>query len=371
MSEIVLSICVAIYNIKEQFLKECIESVIYDKSEDIEIILGDDCSDNGCGKICESYAAKDKRIKYIRLKENSGVSVLRNTMIKNARGKIITFVDGDDVIRYDYAEKLRCAAESGFDIVMFSIKQFYSDLPKVTDGEDGVTELPVSAAKRFSAACLTGKPPHIEEYNMKDTTPSSVCIKAYKRSFLEENGLEFEKGVKKSQDTVFNTKAFYCCKKLGYIDAVLYFYRTNPSSVCNRYSANFEKMMNACFLCDKENLEKLYNNDPKIKDALYKYKTILIIIDNFRLNIFHKDNPHSKKERKAEFLRFIKSEPYKDFFENCDFSSYEWRERKLILTLAKKEKFSLLDFMYKNPVTFKIYGGVTHRLLKLVKRGEN
>ena len=368
MKEIALSICVAVYNIKQEFLKECIESLISDKSEDIEIILGDDCSNNGCDEILKYYESKDERIKYIRPEKNGGVSVLRNLMIQNAKGRVITFVDGDDVVSESYVSYMRTASKSDYDIVMFGIKQFYLNLPETKRSGAAIRGLPEEASKRFSIACLTGKPPHIEEYQMKDTTPSSVCIKAYKTDFIRENNLYFKEGVKKSQDTVFNTSAFYKCKKLGYIDEVLYFYRTNPSSVCNRYSAGFEKMMQACFNCDKENLEKLYNNAPEVKSAFYKYKTILIIIDNFRLNIFHKDNPNSKKQRKAEFLRFLESEPYKEFFESCDFTAYEWRERKLILTLARKKRFGLLDFMYKNPITFKIYGGLANRLSKIKGR---
>lgn len=367
--KIILSICVAIYNIKEEFLRECIESVIKNKAPEIEIILGDDCSKEYVREICLEYKSKDERIKYIRPEKNGGVSAVRNLMIENASGRFITFVDGDDVVTEDYAEKILAAAEKNFDIVMFGIKRFCGEAPKIQNSSDGAAAIPQKACREFSIACLTGSPTSMEEYGMKQCTPSSVCLEAYRREFLLKNNLRFTEGIKKSQDTLFNTSAYYCCNSLGYMADILYLYRGNPASVCNRYSADFDKMMFMCFECDEKNLQRLYNGDEKIKNKLYKYKLILIITDNFRLNIFHKDNPKSKKERKADFLKFRESEPYAGFFENFDFSSYNWRERKLILKLAKNRRFEILDFMYKYPVTFKIYGWTANKLSGL-KRGK-
>ena len=362
-----LSVCVAIYNIKEEILRECIESLIRDKAENAEIILGDDCSDNGADKICLEYAKKDSRIKYIRPEKNGGVSALRNKMTDAAKGKLITFVDGDDVVSENYIKRISAAADGDWDIVMFGIRGFVRELPPSDDISDGVRTIPNNACMQFSRACLTGEPPHAEDFGIKESTPSSVCIKAYRREFLKENNIRFAENVEKSQDTVFNTKAFFCCRSLGYIPDILYFYRKNPDSICNRYSKNFDKIMSACFECDNKNLNELFGGNTEVRDALYRYKIILIIIDNFKLNIFHRDNPGNKYKRKSEFLEFVGSEPYKSFFENFDFDSYEWRERKLILKLAKNKNFGMLDFMYKYPITFKAYGWIKNKLSGAVR----
>ncbi len=353
----ILSICVAIYNISEPFLRQCIESIISDKSADIEIILGDDCSDMPIPQICLEYEKSDSRVRYIRQSENGGISRMRNTMIDAARGKWITFIDGDDAVSVGYASCIcKALKDTEFDIVMFKWQRFDDIIPHIKAEMLPIAPLLQAAAQQFSRACLTGEPPHIEDFGMTDSTPSSVCIKAYKRSFINKNNLKFRDGMKKSQDVEFNTRAFFECGSIGYLPQTLYLYRKNIGSITNRYSANFEKIICDCIKYDAENLNTLFKNDAEILKQWRKYKLILYIINTFELNIFHKNNPEARKYRKAEFEKFIHNEPFCTFFKTFDFSSYEWHERRLILKLAAKEKFFVLDAMYKFPISFKIYG---------------
>lgn len=93
-----LSVIIPVYNVSK-YLEECIESIINQTLKDIEIILVNDCSpDNNDEAICLNYQKKDSRIKYIKHDINKGVSEARNTGLKNATGKYITFVDGDDYL---------------------------------------------------------------------------------------------------------------------------------------------------------------------------------------------------------------------------------------------------------------------------------
>lgn len=361
-----ISVCVAIHNIREDFLRQCIESLILDKSEDIEIILGDDCSAFICRTICLEYAKKDNRIKYIRLSQNLGVSVLRNTMMDEASGDVITFVDADDAVSEDYIKKVRIAANTENDIVMYQLKRFWGKIPESENNDSIPVSIPIEAARVFSISCMTGRAYDNESYGVNNSTPSSVCIKTYKKSFLERYNLRFEKGLKKSQDTVFNTRAFYYCRSLGYIDEVLYFYRKNPDSICNRYSGDFENIMNNCIEYDKKNLKELYNNDAAVKRDFNVYKIIKVIIENFSLNIFHKDNPHTIKERKTDFDKFIETEQYRDFLNNFNYNEYDWNERKLVLRLAKKKRFHTLNFFYTFPFAFRVYGKLKRILSKLI-----
>lgn len=92
-----LSIIIPVYKI-EQYLGECIESVLNQSFEDFELILVDDGSPDNCGKICNEYARNDSRVKVIHQK-NRGVNVARNNGLCIASGKYIMFVDGDDRIK--------------------------------------------------------------------------------------------------------------------------------------------------------------------------------------------------------------------------------------------------------------------------------
>ena len=91
-----LSIIVPVYNV-EEYIAECIDSILAQTYKDWELILVDDGSKDNSGKICDEYAQKDSRIKVIH-KENEGLSSSRNTGLDNISGKFVTFVDSDDII---------------------------------------------------------------------------------------------------------------------------------------------------------------------------------------------------------------------------------------------------------------------------------
>ncbi len=356
-----LSICVAIYNIKAEYLRACIESARVGLPAEAELILGDDGSKEETAKICREYADKDERIRYIRPERNGGVSYIRNIMTDEAKGKWLTFIDGDDAVANGYAAAICNAlssADKEYDIVMFKWQRFDGDVPRIEAKSENIKAVPHSAAGDFSRACLTGEPPHIEKYGMVDSTPSSVCIKAYRREFLNENNLRFTVGIRKSQDVDFNTRAFFVCKTLGYLPQTLYLYRKNPASVTNRYNPDIKKILYDSIGCDRHNLMELYQNDRGIERLWRRYKLLFYLINFFELDVFHRDNPKKYVERRQDFIGFIQEKPFGDFFITFDFLSYDWNERKLILMLAAKRKFGVLNFMYRHPITFKIYGKI-------------
>ena len=91
-----VSIIIPIYN-SEQYLGKCIDSVLKQTFTDFELLLINDGSTDSSGKICDEYALKDARVRVFH-KENGGVSAARNTGIKAAKGKYVTFVDADDTL---------------------------------------------------------------------------------------------------------------------------------------------------------------------------------------------------------------------------------------------------------------------------------
>lgn len=369
--KIILTVCVAVYNICDEFLRSCIESLISDKYENVEILLGDDGSRRQTADICAEYAKKDLRVRHIRREANSGVSVTRNIMIQSARGEWISFVDGDDAVLNGYSECLCNAAkeaEHTYDIIMYEWERFNGSVPPGKAVRVPPVPVPCRAARQFSEACLTGAPPHTEEYGITESTPSSVCNKMYRRGFLIENNLMFVPGIKKSQDVIFNTQAYFECKCLGYIPEKLYLYRKNSDSVTNRYSADFETVIRNCIKCDLYNLEHLFSGNAQTRRLWEKYKLTHYAMNNFALNFFHRGNPNKRSVRKNAFFGFVRSEPFKTFFKEFDFSAYEWHERRIILKLAASEKFGILDLMYHFPFSFKMYGKIMSVITKIHKR---
>ena len=96
MNEPLVSIITPVYN-AERFLSDTIKSVQNQTYKNWEILLIDDCSKDNSAQIIKEFQQYDNRIKYIKLKKNSGASVSRNEGIRNAKGRFIAFVDSDDI----------------------------------------------------------------------------------------------------------------------------------------------------------------------------------------------------------------------------------------------------------------------------------
>ena len=103
MPNIVLSIIIPVYNV-EQYINQCIESILIQTYHDYEIILIDDGSTDSSGEICDTYAQKDSRVKVVH-KINGGVSSARNIGLQMIKGKYLTFIDPDDFINIDTYEE--------------------------------------------------------------------------------------------------------------------------------------------------------------------------------------------------------------------------------------------------------------------------
>ena len=104
-----VSVVVPIYN-TAKYLPECLDSLLAQTHQDLEIILIDDGSTDESGKIADDYAKKDKRIKVIHQK-NAGQSAARNRGIKEATGEFLSFVDSDDKLKPDFIKKLLAGYE--------------------------------------------------------------------------------------------------------------------------------------------------------------------------------------------------------------------------------------------------------------------
>ena len=99
-----ISVVVPVYNV-EKYLERCIESIIKQTYQNLDIILVDDGSTDSSGKICDFYATKDSRINVIH-QMNGGLSDARNKGISVSRGELIAFIDSDDYVAIDYIEYL-------------------------------------------------------------------------------------------------------------------------------------------------------------------------------------------------------------------------------------------------------------------------
>ena len=121
-----ISVVIPAYNV-EKYLDKCMNSVLNQSFTDFEVLLIDDGAKDSTVQLCDKYAEKDTRVKTYH-KKNGGLSDARNAGINVARGKYVTFIDGDDYVKDNYLELLyntllkHCA-----DISAVRIQKFYSD----------------------------------------------------------------------------------------------------------------------------------------------------------------------------------------------------------------------------------------------------
>ena len=211
--EDLISIIVPVYNV-ENFLNECIESIIKQSYKNIEIILVDDGSTDTSGAICDELSQKDNRIKVFH-KKNGGLSDARNYGIKKAAGNYIMFVDSDDIISENIVFLLFQAIDkSNSDVSVCNLMHFQDgDLPLFSD---------VKNVKDLSGQ------ESLEDLLYQRLISTSSCAKLYKKESI--NDIAFVKG-QRFEDNEFLFKVFNSVNKVTYINANLYGYRHRKKSI--------------------------------------------------------------------------------------------------------------------------------------------
>ena len=113
-----VSVIVPVFNV-EKYLRQCLDSILQQTYQNLEIIIINDGSTDGSDAICREYAGKDSRISYFA-KENTGISDTRNVGIRQATGEYVTFVDSDDWVEHTYVEELHDKLKA-YDIIQLMV----------------------------------------------------------------------------------------------------------------------------------------------------------------------------------------------------------------------------------------------------------
>jgi glycosyltransferase involved in cell wall biosynthesis len=208
------SVIIPVYNV-EKYLRSCLESVMFQTFEDIEIICVNDGSTDHSLSILEEYAAADKRFVVIN-QENAGLAAARNAGAAAARGRYIIYVDSDDWICETTAEVLKktIARRENPDIVVFGTTPF-PDEPRASDWHYQVLTTPDEYFPSIDARTLFIKP-YLKVYIWR-------CC--FKREFLTKNKICFDERYKYGEDALFTLEAMPKAHGVAVISDKLYRYR--------------------------------------------------------------------------------------------------------------------------------------------------
>ncbi|MDK0956480.1 glycosyltransferase [Clostridium perfringens] len=233
-----ISIIVPIFN-TEKYLKECLESLMNQKLNDLEIILINDGSKDRSEEICKEFEAKDDRFKYYYIK-NSGPSEARNYGISKATGEYIGFCDADDITypemydnMYNNAKKVKA------DIVLCDI---FSERDNKKFGFPWDGDIVFLEKKDIYSNLI---PEFIGNESDKDTkTPlwGSVVRCIYRRNLLVKEKIKFNNKIDFAEDLLFTLEAISKSNRIFILNKVLYFYRKNTNSLMNSYTEYRENM---------------------------------------------------------------------------------------------------------------------------------
>lgn len=230
----VVTVVLPIYNV-EKYLNRCLKSIVNQTYENLEIILVDDGSPDGCPELCEQWAKEDKRIKVVH-KENAGLGYARNTGIENATGEYICFFDSDDYIAIDTIEKAyKFAKKVRADVVTFgfcNVKQ---------SGETGKLHIPKPDKFLYSGKEVQTKfLPNLIGPDTATGETANLWMSAWGAFFsmdlIRKSNWRFvsERDII-SEDVYSLLKLYKYVNRVAVLPEALYFYCENSTSLTHTY----------------------------------------------------------------------------------------------------------------------------------------
>lgn len=283
-----ISVIVAIYNV-ERYLSKCIESILSQTYENLDIILINDGSTDKSGEICDKYAAKDSRIRVIH-RENKGVAYTRNQGISVAKGEYLTFVDSDDYIHPQM-----------YEILMEYLHKHQAevaacDYEKVTDTQK--VNIINKTDKKFVTNIIESRQDkkrymYLEQYG----NALLVWNKIFKKELW--NGIQCPEG-KVYEDETVTFKILHRANKIVNIREELYYHVKRANSIT---AISFSpKRLQRLDALETRIIYYIENNDWEfLSEAFFVYKTDLLVVmkrimENSEYTM-HMLKPYMKKYR--------------------------------------------------------------------------
>lgn len=295
-----VSIIVPVYNV-EDYLADCIESILGQTHSDLELILIDDGSIDSSASICRSYCLNDDRVRYIQ-QGNMGAAAARNKGIDASRGEWITFVDSDDVLRNDALELLlKAAVQNTVDI---ACGRFTYSIEELHKGR-GAPHRPFQKA-------IQGR--ELLHYSF---VGNHSWGKLYASRLFKSTGIRYPAGRRYEEDTAIMYLLFEASSSVAITEEPLYYYRIRKGSVTavpltediedlkrtyeevkRYYASDFNDsclIYQASILYDIQRVATISNAAQSIKKKAYSYVKSEYSSAMFRAVLRHLDKPMGKK----------------------------------------------------------------------------
>ena len=318
-----ISVIIPVYN-TEQYLRDCLDSVLAQTYDNIEVLCIDNGSTDKSAEILNEYSLKDNRI--VILQSPKGVSRARNLGIDCARGEYITFVDSDDIIHKEYIEKLyKTIADNNVDFVVCSYSRFIGNgkfYPKIT----------------YDDAFVLDDLLNLIVHKNKYKPPIGVLGKLYNKKSLKN--LKFLEDMIIGEDKIFTLQYIIENKRCAFLPQELYGYRTRENSAMTQNS--IKKHLEG-IKCEIYLLNHVYDNIEDINAKQKMIKSSINEIYAFAITRPYKDLGYDKYLDNLS----LTYQSVCNFFENKKYFKYLCLKKRIFVLLFMMKKFKLLRFVMK------------------------
>jgi len=333
-----ISFIVAAYNV-ENYLRECLDSVISYPGTEIEIIIVDDGSTDGTGNICDEYAYKDERIHVIH-QHNQGLSAARNSGIKAAKGIWLSFVDGDDLLAVQAVEKMLAHLDSEKQLLVFGAEAFCEDriieqwLPN---------DYSMDAPEEIRVYCRRVMYDDVDEKNTYGH-PHNVTAwgKVFLREFVIGNRLLFPEKIRFAGDLPYTFCYTHLLKNIKFVSDCIYRYRNRQGSLTDMWHPGVIQEMDAVYEDISSTMLKFNDrSDVEFVKALH-YRELLMTFRCIMSGAGHFRGGWNNSQ-KIRFLQELRSMAWAEEGLSAIYDKYEKKVRSFrLLETMKKRQYCLI-----------------------------
>ena len=318
-----VSVIVPVYN-TEKYLDKCIQSLVEQSLESLEIILLDDGSSDSSGEICERYGQRYENVCVYHLK-NGGPSKARNIGLRKAKGEYIGFVDSDDYVKKDI-----------YKLLYEEAKQHKSDIVMCSYAIDnGNTSYELNMNYR---AAYEGHEQIVSELcaaysQIYHNGLYSVCNKIFEHDMLQKNKILFDEDLIRAEDAWFVFACLKKAKKVTFLNKTLYYYRQISTSTMHTIQ------------------EDRYERSKKFREKLkLENESLSISVDynEFYYEFLYETFVYCRymlKDNKPNIVRIVLDDPF--FVKACQYSRFLPFHLKLMSHLERAQwKWILIKIIW-------------------------
>lgn len=267
-----LSVIIPVYNV-EEFLPKCIDSILKNNLDNIEVILVNDGSSDNSGDICDAFA-KEYPFIYVFHKENGGVSSSRNLGLDKATGEWIYFIDGDDWISPDTFSILN-GKIIDVDIIQFGYQ-------KINERGNVLYEMKPQFESSYGGA---------DEYFLSGNfVLMNIVVSMFKRALIEQYKIRFSNKIKCGEDLEFGVKCFATAQNIFVLDKCFYHYLERKGSAMES-KVSLESVVDHLEI--SKNIIKFYADLGIPKNAFFQYQVLYFVKSFFSRSLLLSEGERS------------------------------------------------------------------------------